>query len=55
MKEKRVPNKINNNINEKKHLISVEDFINNTHLKIKQHKNIYPKDIRGLFKRLGIE
>ena len=49
MKEKRVPTKINNNINEKKHFYYVEDFI------IKQHKNSYPKDIRGLFKRLGIE
>ena len=49
MKEKRVPNKIDNNINEKKRFNYVEDFI------IKQHKNSYPKDIRGLFKRLGIE
>ena len=49
MKGKRVPDKIDNNINEKKHLNSVEDFI------LKKHKNIYPKGIRGLFKRLGIE
>jgi len=47
MKEKRVPSKINNNINEKKHLISVEDFITK--------KNSYPKGIKGLFERLGIE
>ena len=37
MKGKRVPDKIDNNINEKKHLNSVEDFI------LKKHKNIYPK------------
>ena len=49
MKEKRVLNKINNNINEKKKLISVEDFIT------KKHENSYPKDIKGLFERLGIE
>jgi hypothetical protein len=49
MKEKRAPNKIENNINEKKHLISIEDFI------IKQHENSYPKGIKGLFERLGIE
>ena len=55
MKEKRAPNKIENNIKEKKHFFSVDDFINNTHLIIKQHKNIYPKDIRGLFERLGID
>lgn len=36
---------------------SVEDFINNTVLKLtKEHQqNNYPKDIRGLFERLGIE
>ena len=34
-----------------------EDFINNTVLKLtKEHQqNNYPKDIRGLFERLGIE
>lgn len=56
--KKNVPTKIENNMKENKLIISnVEDFINNTHKLIKeQHKqNIYPKDIRGLFERLGIE
>jgi methionine salvage enolase-phosphatase E1 len=57
MKPKQAHKKIENNMKQKTHTAnSVEDFINNTHKLIKEHKkNIYPKDIKGLFERLGIE
>jgi methionine salvage enolase-phosphatase E1 len=57
MKPKQSHKKIENNMKQKTHTAnSVEDFINNTHKLIKEHKkNIYPKDIKGLFERLGIE
>jgi hypothetical protein len=55
MTKKSTPKKIENNMKDKQHPAKVEDFINNTHQRIKnQQQNIYPKDIRVLFERLGI-
>lgn len=48
--------KIRQQMKEKNYNNSIEDFINNAHKIIKEQKqNNYPKDIRGLFKRLGID
>lgn len=44
------------NMKEKKHKNSIEYFVNNAHKIFKGHqKNKYPKDIKNLFERLGIE
>lgn len=56
MKKKVKRLKIKNIMVEKKYSTNVEDFINNAHKVLKDHrKNNYPSDIRSLFERLGIE
>jgi len=56
MKKTAKRKKINNIMNEKKRNTAIESFINNTHKVIKENRqNNYPNDIKGLFKRLGIE